>query len=72
MLSPEQEAEIARLRDEMIATRTRLREVRHDLNKDVEALGSKLKLLNTAAVPGLVLLFALAMAVVKANRRSNA
>lgn len=72
MLSPEQEAEIERLREEMIATRTRLREVRHDLDKDVEALGTRLKLLNIAAVPGLVLVFALGMVVLKANKRSKA
>ena len=72
MLSPEQEAEIQRLRDDMIATRTRLREVRHDLDKDVEALGTRLKLLNIAAVPGLVLVFALGMVVLKANKRSKA
>ena len=72
MLSPEQEAEIERLREEVIATRTRLREVRHDLDKDVEALGTRLKLLNIAAVPGLVLVFALGMVVLKANKRSKA
>jgi ABC-type uncharacterized transport system involved in gliding motility auxiliary subunit len=72
MLSPEQEAEIERLQQEMLATRKRLREVRYDLNKDVEALGTRLKLLNVAAVPALVLVFAVGMAVSKANRRSKA
>ena len=69
MLSPEQEAEIERLVDEQIATRTNLREVRLGLRKDVAALGTKLKWLNMGAVPSLVLLFALAMVVFNVNRR---
>jgi ABC-type uncharacterized transport system involved in gliding motility auxiliary subunit len=72
MLSPEQEAEIERLIDEQVATRTTLRDVRRGLRKDVESLGAKLKWLNMGAVPGLVLLFALCMVVYNVNRRKVA
>ena len=71
MLSPEQEAEIERLSEERMASRQRLRDVRHSLDKDVKALGTRLKWLNVAAVPGLVLLFALGMFVTKVNKRGK-
>ena len=38
---------------------------------EVEALGRRLTWLNMGAVPGLVLVFALAMVVFKVNRRSS-
>jgi ABC-type uncharacterized transport system involved in gliding motility auxiliary subunit len=71
MLSPEQQAEIDRLLDEQVATRKNLRDVRHNLRKDVERLGAKLKWLNMGAVPSLVLLCALAMVAIKMNRRKS-
>lgn len=72
MLSPEQEAEIDRLVQDQLDTRQRLREVRRNLDRDVEALGARLKWINVAAVPALVLLFALIMFVTKVNKRSKA
>ena len=72
MLSPEQEAEIERLEGERLETRQRLREVQRNLDKDVEALGARLKWINTAAVPALVLVFALFMFVTQVNQRSKA
>jgi ABC-type uncharacterized transport system involved in gliding motility auxiliary subunit len=72
MLSPEQEAEIERLVQERLDTRARLREVQHSLDRDVEALGARLKWINVAAVPALVLLFALIVFVTKVNKRSKA
>jgi ABC-type uncharacterized transport system involved in gliding motility auxiliary subunit len=72
MLSPEQEAEIERLVQERLDTRARLREVQHSLDRDVEALGARLKWINVAVVPALVLLFALIVFVTKVNKRSKA
>lgn len=57
LLSPEQEEEIAKFREEEAATRSKLREVRRNLNADVEALGTRLKLLNIALIPLLIAAF---------------
>lgn len=70
--TPESLAAIERLRDEQGATRKRLREVRVNLRRDIEALGNQLKWLNIGAIPGLVLLFALLMTVLRSTRRRPA
>jgi ABC-type uncharacterized transport system involved in gliding motility auxiliary subunit len=72
LMSPEAQAEISKLRDQMVATNKRLREVRHDLNKDIEWLGVKLKFLNVGIVPGLVLVAALLVFFYRQNRRKLA
>jgi ABC-type uncharacterized transport system involved in gliding motility auxiliary subunit len=72
LITPEVEAEIERLREEQVKTRANLRRVRRDLEKDVEALGTRLKLLNIAAVPILVALSALGLAAARGGRRRNA
>jgi hypothetical protein len=46
--------------------------VRRDLEKDVEALGTRLKFLNIAAVPIVVALSALGLAAARGGRRRNA
>ncbi len=58
LLTPEAEAEIDKLKQAQIETRKRLRGVRRDLRRDVESLGTKVKWLNIAAVPTLVLVAA--------------
>ncbi len=71
LITPEIEAEIKRLREEQVKTRGNLRRVRRDLEKDVEALGTRLKLINVAAVPLLVALSALGLAAARGGRRKN-
>ncbi|RMH03403.1 MAG: ABC transporter [Planctomycetota bacterium] len=58
ILSPEQQAELEKLEKEMLAARKELRQVRHELNKDIESLGTRLMLANTAGVPLLVAVLA--------------
>lgn len=72
LLSAEELAEIDRWREEQITTRKRLREVRRNLKKDIEGLGTRLKWLNIGLVPALVLLFALGMGAWRANRKKAA
>jgi ABC-type uncharacterized transport system involved in gliding motility auxiliary subunit len=72
LITPEVEAEIERLREEQVKTRANLRRVRRDLEKDVEALGTRLKFLNIAAVPIVVALSALGLAAARGGRRRNA
>ena len=59
-LSPEQEAEIERFQQEKLRIRKQLRDVRHQLDRDIDALGMQLKVINILIAPLLltVLLFA--------------
>ncbi len=56
LLSPSQVEEIQNFRQELAANKKKLREVRRNLRQDIENLGLRLKLLNIALVPALVLL----------------
>ena len=59
-LSPEQEAALASFQQEKLRIRKALRDVQHALNKDIENLGSWLKILNIAIMPlGLTLILLL-------------
>jgi hypothetical protein len=55
-----------------VRTRKELRNVRHELRKDIESLGTRLKLLNIWATPVLVGLLAIGLGTYKANRRKSA
>jgi len=57
-LSPEQEATLVRFQQEKLRIRKALRNVRHQLDKDIEMLGSTLKFMNIVLMP-LVLIFIL-------------
>jgi ABC-type uncharacterized transport system involved in gliding motility auxiliary subunit len=59
LMTPEQEAEIDRFIDQRADIRKELRAVQRDLDKNIEDLGTKLKILNIALVPVLITLFAL-------------
>ncbi len=50
-LSPEQEKKLEEFRAKQLQTRKRLREVKRELRTDIDSLGSRLKFLNTLAVP---------------------
>jgi len=69
ILSPEQEAEIKKFHDERFEVSQQLKEVRKNLNKDIETLGVTLKMINIAAVPLLVAIFGIVRGV---NRRRSA
>ena len=71
ILSPEQQREIERIRDEQVKTRKELRNVRHELRKDIESLGTKLKFLNIGLIPLLIGLLAVGLGTYKANRRKS-
>ena len=72
VLSPAQQAEVQKFKRELIDTRGELRDVQHNLRKEVDALGSFLAFVNIALVPILVALFALGLAVVRRRRRARA
>ncbi len=71
-LSPAQRKEIEKFRADVANTRTQLREVQHDLRKEVDALGTFLEIVNIALVPLLVAAFALILAILRRRRRARA
>ncbi|MBC8329439.1 MAG: Gldg family protein [Planctomycetes bacterium] len=72
ILSPEQTAEIDKLEKQMLAARKELRQVRHELNKEIEALGSRLMLANTVGSPLLVAALAFLWHLRRAKRKRAA
>ena len=71
ILSPEQQAELKRARQDMLDTKRSLRDVQHNLRKDIERLGSRLKLINIALVPLVVGVAALALGTYRIRRRAR-
>jgi ABC-type uncharacterized transport system involved in gliding motility auxiliary subunit len=72
MLSPEQEAEIARFQKDKFKVRKELRKVRHNLDLDIEKLGSKLKFINIGLVPIIISILALLISFVRSRKRKRA
>lgn len=60
-LSPEQEAEIGKLREQQVVYSRLIRGQEKDLKRQKDKLGGKITLLNVAAMPALVILFGLAV-----------
>ncbi len=71
ILSPAQQKEITEFRKEQAKTRKELRNVQHELKKDIESLGSLLKFINIGLIPILIILFATIYGVYK-QRSSKA
>lgn len=69
MLSPAQRQEIERFREEQINTRQELRAVQHDLQRNIQRLGTQIKFINIGLVPILVGLFAVGMGLYRLGRR---
>jgi len=67
-LSPEQEAEIRKLRQESVETSKLIREKEKDLRRQKDKLAGNITLLNVAVMPGLVILFGLGLFI---TRRST-
>lgn len=61
-LSPEQEATLYAFQKEKLEIRKALRDVRHELDKEIEGLGSMLKVLNIAVAPLLLTLLMVLLA----------
>ncbi len=70
-LSPEQEATLFQFQEEKLRIRKELRDVRHQLNKDIETLGSTLKFLNIAFIPILLTLLLLVANYLRTARNSS-
>ena len=70
VLSDEQQTEIHRFTDRKLEIRRELRQVQHDLQRDIDRLGTRLKLINITLVPVLVIITAL-LYVLYRRRRQN-
>jgi len=70
-ITPEVQQEIDRVNAEILDTRRRLRDVRFQLNADIERLGTNLKLINTILVPILLTVLMLVLAYLRAQRRKQ-
>jgi ABC-type uncharacterized transport system involved in gliding motility auxiliary subunit len=70
-LSPEQQQAINEFQEEKLKIRKQLREVRHQLDKDIEVLGSTLKFINIALIPILLTLALLMLNFVARSARSS-
>lgn len=62
ILTPEQEAEIDRFMEQRLEIRQQLRQVRRELDEEIEALGTRIKIINIMLVPLLVTIVALFVA----------
>ena len=68
ILSREQQEEIVKLRKAQAETRKQLKNVRKELTADIDSLGLRLKCLNIALVPALVVLFGLLRGYLRRKR----
>ncbi|WP_301588831.1 Gldg family protein [Sabulicella glaciei] len=72
VITPEQRAEIDRAREQIAATRRELRAVQLELRRDIESLEAALRAINILLVPGLLVLAAAGLALLRARRRAAA
>ena len=71
VLNVEQQQELQRFLDRKMHIRSELRQVQHDLSRDIEALGMRLKFINIVLVPLLIIVVALWFGHHKRKRRQR-
>jgi len=71
VISPEQQLEVQRFVDRKFEIRRELRQVQHDLQIDINRLGTRLKLVNITLVPAIVMVIALLYAARQRRRQSR-
>ena len=69
LVSPEQRNEIELFRGEQLKTRKELRSVQHELQKNIEQLGSWLKFINIGLIPILISIFAVGIGIYGSRRQ---
>ena len=70
LLTPEQSAEIEKYQALRIDTRKQLRAVQHELKKNIESLGSRLRFFNIAFLPLIIIFISIGTGVYRVTRRS--
>lgn len=71
ILTPEQSQAIERFQQEKLRIRKELREVRHELDQDITALGNRLKLVNIVIAPVAFAILALLASLWRKRRRRS-
>lgn len=71
LLTPEQKAELDKIKATIVSTQKELREVQYQLRKDVDALKTKLKVFNIGLVPLALGVLAVGMSLYRVNRRRS-
>jgi ABC-type uncharacterized transport system involved in gliding motility auxiliary subunit len=71
-LTPEQQETLLSFQEEKLSIRKQLRDVQHQLNKDIEALEMRVKIINIVAVPLVMTLLVIIMALVRRRRPAAA
>lgn len=71
LLSADVQKKIDSLREDQLRTRKDLREVKRSLNKDIEDLGIRVKMINIAMIPALLVVFALGLSRWQRLRRKS-
>jgi ABC-type uncharacterized transport system involved in gliding motility auxiliary subunit len=71
ILSPEQSAEIQRFQAEKLQVRKELRKVRHELDKNIQSLGSWLKAINIGLMPAILTILALVLSALRIKKRAQ-
>lgn len=69
LLTPEQQAEIQSARAQVLKTRKQLRDVQHNLNRDIDGLEARLKFANVGLMPLAVAVIAAILALIRLRRR---
>jgi len=70
LLTPEQSEQIEQYQTLRIDTRKQLRAVQHDLKKNIESLGAKLRFFNIAFLPLIIILISIGTGVYRVTRRN--
>ncbi len=65
ILTKEQELELAKFQEEKLKIRKELRDVQHQLDRDIESLGTELKLINIFLVPVVLTLLLISMRFIR-------
>jgi ABC-type uncharacterized transport system involved in gliding motility auxiliary subunit len=71
VLNEAQQDEIQRFMDQRVQIRSDLRDVRHNLDREIDALGTRLKAVNIGLVPVLVIVTALVLGHARRRRREE-
>jgi ABC-type uncharacterized transport system involved in gliding motility auxiliary subunit len=71
-LSRDQQAQLLQFQQQKLSTRKELRDVQHQLNADIDQIGSRLKLINILGMPVLVILAAILIAWRRRRQRRDA
>ena len=72
ILSEEEETTIAAFQNDLLSIRKQLRDVRHELRKDIEGLGTILKVINIGGIPILVGIIAIFVSLLRRRHRRRA